>query len=154
MLKRAAMVDMTFVPYQGVAPAVSALLGGHVTSTLTTYSTVSEQYEAGRLRALAALSPARAKAMPEVPAVAEFGYAGVDVEIWYGLVAPRGTPRGTLSHLGRLFTAALEAPRVTERLGLQGLYPQPRCGAEFDALIRNQYDEYGRIVREANIKPE
>lgn len=154
VLKRAAMVDMTFVPYQGAAPAVSALLGGHVTSTITTYSTVSEQYQAGRLRALAALSPERTKAMPEVPAVAEYGYAGVDVEIWYGLVAPRGTPRATLSRLGRLFTAALEAPRVTERLAVQGLYPQPDCGAAFDALIRQQYDDYGRIIREANIKAE
>jgi tripartite-type tricarboxylate transporter receptor subunit TctC len=154
VLKRAAMMDMTFVPYQGAAPAVSALLGEHVTSALTTYSSVSEQYQAALLRGLAALSPGRSKVMPDVPAAGEYGYTGVDVEIWYGLVAPRGTPQATLSRLRGLFTAALGAPQVTERLGVQGLYPQPACGAEFDALIRNQYDEYGRIIRGANIRAE
>jgi tripartite-type tricarboxylate transporter receptor subunit TctC len=71
---RAANVDITFVPYPGVAPAVNALLGGHVSSAFSTYSTVSEQVNAGRLRALATGSPTRIGPLPEVPTVAESGY--------------------------------------------------------------------------------
>src|SRR5947209_1817793 len=107
MLKRLANVDMTFVPYPGVAPAVNALLGGHVSSALTTYSSVAEQLKAGRLRVLAAASRMRIEALPNVPTVAESGYPGFDVDIWDGLVAPAKTPKETVSRLSALFAAAM-----------------------------------------------
>jgi tripartite-type tricarboxylate transporter receptor subunit TctC len=154
MLKRAAQVDMIFVPYPGAAPAINALLGEHVTSTLTTYSTVAEQLKAGRLHALATPSLKRIEAMPNVPTVEESGNKGVELDVWYGLVAPRRTPKETISQLAGLFTAAVQAPEVKAKLAVQGLYPEPMCGADFDALIRKQYDEYGRIIRESNIKAE
>ena len=155
MLKRVANVDMTFVPYPGVAPAVNALLGGHVISALTTYSSVAEQLKAGKLRALATASLTRLEALPDVPTVAESGYNDFEVDIWDGLVAPAKTPKETISQLSGLFAAVMQVPDVKAKLVAQGLYPvDSMCGAEFDALMRKQYDEYGRIIREANIKAE
>jgi tripartite-type tricarboxylate transporter receptor subunit TctC len=155
MLKRVAKVDMTFVPYPGAAPAVNALLGEHVTSALTTYSTVAEQLKAGRLHALATTSLRRIDAMPNIPTV-DSTYKGFDLDIWYGLVAPTKTPKETISQLAGLFTAAMQAPEVKAKLAVQGLYPDPEplCGTDFDALIRKQYEEYGRVIRESNIKAE
>jgi tripartite-type tricarboxylate transporter receptor subunit TctC len=155
MLKRRANVDMTFVPYPGVAPAVTALLGGHVTSALTTYSSVAEQLKAGELRALDTASRTRIEGLPNVPTVAELGYKDFEVDIWDGLVAPAKTPKETIAQLSGLFAAAMQVPEVKAKLVAQGLYPVDSvCGPEFDALIRKQYDEYGRVIQEANIKSE
>jgi tripartite-type tricarboxylate transporter receptor subunit TctC len=149
MLKRAAKVDMTFVPFPGNAPAVNALLGDHVTSMFGTYSDVAEQLTAGNLRALAVASRSRIEALPDVPTVAEAGYKDYEVEIWFGLVAPAKTPKSTISLLADWFTAAMRVPEVKAKLAMQGM-----CGAEFGAFLRKQYDDYGLAIREANIKTE
>jgi tripartite-type tricarboxylate transporter receptor subunit TctC len=154
MLKRAANLNMTFVPYPGGAPAVTALLGEHVTSMFTDYPTSAEQLKAGKLRALATGSQTRAEALPDVPTVAESGYKDYDVEQWWGLFAPAKTPKETVSQLVGWFTAALQVPEVKAKLVAQGLYPVGICGADFGAFVRKQYDDYGRAIREANIKAE
>lgn len=154
MLKRAAKVDMTFVPYPGTAPAVTALLGDHVTSALTVYASASEQLKAGRLRALATVSPTRIEALADVPTVAETGFKDYEVDLWNGLVAPAKTPKETISQLAGWFTAALQASEIKPKLAAQGLYPVEMCGADFAIYLRKQYDEYGRVIREANIKAE
>jgi tripartite-type tricarboxylate transporter receptor subunit TctC len=154
MLKRAAHVNLTFVPYPGGAPAVNALLGEHVTSVLTSYASSAEQLKAGKLRALAAATRTRIEPLPEVPTVAESGYKDYEVDFWNGLFAPAKTPKETISRLAGWFTAALQAPEVKAKLVVLGLFPVGMCGADFTALIRKQYDEYGRIIREANIKTE
>jgi tripartite-type tricarboxylate transporter receptor subunit TctC len=150
-LKRAAHVDMVYVPYPGVAPAVNALLGEHVTSIITSYSSAAEQFKAGKLRALAMTTRGRIDAMPDVPTVAESGYAGYGEETWFGLFAPSQTPQGTVSELGEWFSAAVRAPDVGRKLAVQGLYPRTICGADFAGLVRRDFDEFGRSVREAKI---
>jgi tripartite-type tricarboxylate transporter receptor subunit TctC len=154
MLKRAADVKMTYVPYPGSAPAVSALLGEHVTSVFATYPNVAEQVKAGQLRALATASHTRIESLPEVPTLAESGYKDFEADLWYGVVAPAKTSREMLSQLAGLFAAALQAPEIKPKLNVQGLYPVGICGADFGAYLRKQYDEYGRVIREANIKAE
>jgi tripartite-type tricarboxylate transporter receptor subunit TctC len=153
-LKRASKVDMTFVPYPGNGPAVNALLGEHVTSMLASYATVAEQLNAGKLRALATESRTRIEPLPEVPTVAESGYKDYDVDYWLGILAPAKTPKGTVSQLAGWFTAALQVPETKRKLVAQGLFPVGMCGADFDALLRKQYDEFGRVIRAANIKAE
>ena len=153
-LKRAANVDMTFVPYAGIAPAVNALLGEHVTSYFGNFRDVAEQITAGKLRALATSSRTRIEPLPDLPTVAESGYKDYELEGWFGLFAPARTPKETVSQLAVWFTAALHAPAVKAKLVVQGLYPAGICGADFSALIRRQYDEYGHAIREANIKAE
>jgi tripartite-type tricarboxylate transporter receptor subunit TctC len=145
---------MTFVPYPGVAPAINALLGEHVTSVLGTYSTVAEQLNAGKLRALATASRTRIEPLPEVPTVAESGYNNYEVDYWLGLLAPAKTPKETISRLAGWFTAALQALDVKRKLVAQGLNPVGMCRADFDALLHKQYDDFGRVIREANIKAE
>jgi tripartite-type tricarboxylate transporter receptor subunit TctC len=155
MLKRAAKVDMTFVPYPGIAPAVNALLGGHVTSYWGVYRDVSEQIDAGRLRAITTSSAEnRIGTLKELPTIAEAGYKDVTVGAWFGLFAPARTPKETVSQLAEWFSAALQAPEVKERLVAQGLYPLQMCGSDFATYIRKQYEYYGRIIRETNIRTE
>jgi tripartite-type tricarboxylate transporter receptor subunit TctC len=120
MLKRAANVTLTYVPYPGSAPAVNALLGEHVTSLHTGYTAVVEQLKAGKLRALATSSRTRIEALPEVPTVAESGYKDYEADQWYGVLAPAKTPRETVSQLTGWFVSALQVPEVKAKLVLQG----------------------------------
>jgi tripartite-type tricarboxylate transporter receptor subunit TctC len=154
MLKRAANVDLTYIRYQGNAPASNALLGGHVTSVLAVYPAVAELVKAGKLRALATASRRRIEALPDVPTVIEFGYRDYEVDIWLGLVGPANTPTGITSQIASWFTAALQAPEIKSKLAAQETYPVAMCGSDFGAFIRKQYDETGRIIREANIEAE
>jgi tripartite-type tricarboxylate transporter receptor subunit TctC len=154
MLKRATGVNITYVPYPGGAPALTALLGGHVTSQLADYAPLAEQLKNGSLRALATPSATRIAQLPDVPTVAESGYTDIKVDSWYGLLAPIGTAKETISRVAGWFAGALQKPDVAAKLVTLGLYPTAICGAEFAAHLRNEYDRYGRVVREANIKPE
>jgi tripartite-type tricarboxylate transporter receptor subunit TctC len=153
-LKRAAEADIIFVPYPGAAPAVTAVLGAHVTSALVPYVVVAEHLQAGKLRALAVAARHRTEALPDLPTVAEAGYPGVESELWNGLVAPARTPKATLSQLIGWFSAALRAPEIRAKLILQGQFPVGICGDEFAALIRDQYEENGRVIRAAGMKAE
>jgi tripartite-type tricarboxylate transporter receptor subunit TctC len=153
-LKRAAKVEMTFVSYPGGAPAINALLGEHVTSVLAAYSTVAGQLSSAKLRVLAVATKTRIKPLPDVPTIAESGYKDYQLDFWLGLVAPAKTSKETTSQLARWFTAAVQAPEVKAKLVAQGMYPSVTCGADFTAFLRIQYDDFGRVIREANIKPE
>jgi tripartite-type tricarboxylate transporter receptor subunit TctC len=152
MLKRTAKFDMTFVPFPGTAPAVTALLGGHVQAFMGNYSDVSAQVDAGKLRALAITSRKRIALLPDVPTVAESGYADYEWEGWFAMFVPAKTPAEKTSRLADWFSAAMRVPEVKSRLATQGLYSSGLCGAEFGALIRTQHRDYGRVIREANIK--
>jgi tripartite-type tricarboxylate transporter receptor subunit TctC len=89
-----------------------------------------------------------------VPTVAESGYKDYEVDFWFGVAAPAKTPKEVVSQLAGWFTAAMRAPEVRAKLEVQGYLPVGLCGADFRALLRKQYDEYGRVIREANIKAE
>jgi tripartite-type tricarboxylate transporter receptor subunit TctC len=145
---------MTFVPYPGGAAAVNALAGGHVTTALATYSTASGPLSAGQLRALASLSRTRIEALPDVPTAAESGYKDYEMDYWVGMLAPAKTPKEKVSQLAGWFTAALQAPELRAKLVPLGLHSVGVCGADFAALLQKQYDDFGRIIREANIKAE
>jgi len=151
MLMRAANVKMTYVPYAGGAPVVNALLGGHVTSALLTYTSSGEHLTANRLRALAATTHARIEALPKVPTVAESGYKDYEMDFWVGLFAPANTPKETVAQIAGWFTAALQGPEARRSLVAVGAYPVGMCGADFAALVRKQSDVFGRIARDLNV---
>jgi tripartite-type tricarboxylate transporter receptor subunit TctC len=153
-LKRITGANLTFVPFPGNTGAVNALLGEHLTSALANYVEVFEQLKAGRLRALATTSRARIPQLPDLPTVAELGYPGYECEVWFGLVAPAGTPKETVGELAQWFVAAMQAPDVKQRLMTLGLNPITASDADFVALLHRKHDEYGRIIREANIRGE
>lgn len=152
--KRVAKVDITYIPYPGGPPAVSALLGAHITTVLANYSDVVDHLKAGKLRALATATRARIALLPEVPTVAESGYEGYDLDVWVGVLAPAKTPNEATSQLARWFTAAMKVPEIESKLVTLGYYPVGLCGADFSAHIKRQSEEYGRIIRVSNIKAE
>lgn len=151
---RAEKVSMTYVPFSGSAAAVTAVLGQHVTSAFSGLAVVSEHVKADKLRALAVGTAKRIGGMPDVPTLDESGYKGVEVDSWFGIVTPAGTPKETLAQLSGWFRAALQAPEVKAKLAMQELYPVGTCGDEYGALIRKSYDEYGRMISEAGLKKE
>jgi tripartite-type tricarboxylate transporter receptor subunit TctC len=154
MLKRVADLDMIHVPYPGGAPAVTALLGGHVTAVIANYSEVEAHLASGKLRALATASRQRIAAAPDLPTVAESGYPNYNTEVWFGLVAPAKTPADTISQLAGWFGTALANADVKAKLKLQEMYPVGTCGAGFATYLRDQFDAYARVIREADIKAE
>jgi tripartite-type tricarboxylate transporter receptor subunit TctC len=153
-LKRAAKVEMTFVPYAGTAPAVNALLGEHVTSYFGNYADVREQAAAGKLRVLATGSATRTELLPDVPTIAESGFPSVHIEVWFGIFAPGKTPDETQTRLAAMFSTAVHSADLKSKLLLQGLYATGICGAQFRDFVRSQYDDYGRMIRETNFPRE
>jgi tripartite-type tricarboxylate transporter receptor subunit TctC len=153
-LKRAAGVNITYVPYQGSGPAVNALMGEHLTAVFASYPNVVEPVRSGRLRALAIASLARIEQLPEAPTVIESGFKDYEADLWYGVVAPAKTPKEVLAQLAGWFTAAIQVPEIKSKLLAQGLFPVGTCGAGFSDFLRKQYDDYGVAIREANIKAQ
>ena len=150
MLKRAAGINVNYVPYPGTAPAINALLGGHVTAVFADYPTVVSQLASGSLRALVTASQARIEPLKEVPTLAE-AVTPYEADIFYGIVAPAKTPADALAQLSGWFDAALKDPDMKPKLARQGLFPVGKCGAEFGTYLRKQVEEYSRVIREANI---
>ncbi|MDT5009205.1 MAG: hypothetical protein QOH57_822, partial [Mycobacterium sp.] len=153
-VKSVAHVPMTYVPFPGNAPTVNAVLGGHVTAGIANYSDLAGHFNSGTLRPLATLTPRRIEPLPELPTAAEGGYREFEYELWFGMFAPARTPKERIAQLTDWFTDALKVPEVREKLTMQGLYPVGTCGADFARLIRTQFEDYGRVIREANIKGE
>jgi len=153
-LKRAAGVNMIYVPYQGSGPAVNALLGEHVTSVLASYPNVVEQVRTGTLRALATASPTRIPELPDVPTIADSGFKDYESDIWFGVMAPAKTPDQAVSQLAGWFTAALQAPELKPKLAPQGLFAVGTCGAEFGAFIRRELDKWSKVAEAAKIEKQ
>jgi tripartite-type tricarboxylate transporter receptor subunit TctC len=151
VLKRAANINVTYVPYGGTAPAINALMGNHVAAVWADYPTVVSQLSSGALRGLVTTSRTRVEALPEVPTLIETGISNYEADIFYGIVAPAKTPPEMVNRLSGWLTGALKAPDMKPKLAQQGLFPVGICGAEFGAYLRRQVDDYTRIIREANI---
>jgi tripartite-type tricarboxylate transporter receptor subunit TctC len=151
VLRRAAGLDITYVPYPGTAPAINALMGGHVNAVWADYPTVVSQLKSGTLRGLVTSSEKRVATMPDVPTLIETGIVKYTSDIFYGIVAPAKTPAAELAKLSSWFSAAIRAPELQPKLAQQGLFPLNQCGAAFGEFIRNTAADYARIIREANI---
>ena len=152
-LKHDAGLDFLYVPFSGGGPAINALLGNHVTAVLAEYAPLSEHLKAGTLRPLAVTSTARVALLPGVPTIAET-YPGFEVDFWWGLFAPAHTPDALLSQLAEWFTAAMQKPEVKAKLNELGFFPAGICGQDFAALLRKQYEDYGRVIRSANMRTD
>jgi len=151
VLRRAAGIEITYVPYPGTAPAINALMGGHVATVWADYPTVVSQLKSGTLRGLVTSSAKRVESMPDVPTLIETGVVTYTSDIFYGIVAPAKTPAAELAKLSNWFSAAIKAPDIQPRLAKQGLFPLDQCGAAFGDFIRNTAADYARIIREAKI---
>jgi tripartite-type tricarboxylate transporter receptor subunit TctC len=153
-LKLLAKVNMVFVPFNGNTPALNQLLGGHVGAVMSNYSEAVEQVNAGKLRALATAGKTRLATWPNVPTIAEQGFPSYAVEVWYGLLAPAKTPKDKIAELSKWCAEAMLAPELKPKWDLQGLAPVGSSAEAFGAHLRQQSEDYARVIREANIKGE
>lgn len=153
MLKARAGINLVHVPYRGGAPATTATMAGEVAAMFAGTST-APQIRAGRLRALAVAGAKRSFAFPELPTIAEF-YPGFDNSIWLGLFGPAGMPDDVLKKLRGEINRILESAEVREKLnGAGSLEPLVTTPEEFNALIRRDYERFGRLIKEVGIKAD
>ncbi|MGJ7511721.1 Bug family tripartite tricarboxylate transporter substrate binding protein [Variovorax sp. GT1P44] len=117
--------DLQHIPYKGTGPALNDLLGGQVSMSFTDVLTALRYVKAGKLRALGIATAERSQAMPDLPTLAEQGVTGYDVSVFFGIVAPAGTPPATVAKLNKAFADALATPKVKALFASQGLEPAP-----------------------------
>jgi tripartite-type tricarboxylate transporter receptor subunit TctC len=154
MLKRATKANFTFVPYPGYTPAVQALLGDQVTVAQADLATLQGQIQTGKLRALVTMARRRIDLLPDVPTIAEAGYADAEAEFFGGVIAPVKTPKEMIAKLTDLFTAAIRAPGVKTKFSTLGFFSGGECGADFAAILHKNYADYRRIIHDVNFKME
>jgi tripartite-type tricarboxylate transporter receptor subunit TctC len=140
------------VPYRGLAPALTDLLGGQVQLVLSSIPAAIQYIRAGRLQALAVTSATRAEALPELPAVGEF-VPGLEASQWYGIVAPKATPAEIVNKLNKEINAGLVDPKTKVRLVELGGMVLAGSPADFAKLIADETEKWGKVIRAANIKP-
>ena len=152
MLKSALKLEMIYAPYPGGAPAVTALIGGHVDAVLANYSEVAQQILGGKVRAIAVTSRERLDMLKDVPTVAESGYPDFEVAAWFGMVVTGGSPPAAVARLNAEVNNALKAPDVRDKLLAQGLYPAGGTPEQFGAHIRSEMGKYAKVIKEAGIR--
>jgi tripartite-type tricarboxylate transporter receptor subunit TctC len=152
MLARQANARMLIVPYKGIAPAVTELLGGQVDVLFGNPLAVMPLVTGGQLRPVAVSSARRLAALPAVPPVAEQGFPGFDAVNWSGLVAPAHTPDAVIARLNAAAMAALARPDMIERLALDGSEPFPGSAAAFAAFMRSEAAKWGSVVRDIGLR--
>ena len=144
-------LELVHVPYKGVGPALTALLGNEVAALLSTFASALPHVKSGRLRALGVTSAQRAPALPDIPTIAESGVPGYEYGTWYGLLAPAGTPRAIVGKLNRATAEVLASPKTAERFVGQGLTPTPSTPAQFGTHLKSETERWIKVVREAKI---
>jgi tripartite-type tricarboxylate transporter receptor subunit TctC len=154
LLKMMAKVDLVHVPFKGGGPAMQAMLGGQIHSYFATPVAAGPHVKAGKVKALATTGPRRDPFMADVPTVAESGYPGYEATNWYAYLAPAKTPRDILERLNREIVKALHSAEVKDLLAKQGLEPAPGTPEQLAAFIKREYDTWGKVVKEAGIKPQ
>jgi tripartite-type tricarboxylate transporter receptor subunit TctC len=154
LLKSVAGLDIRHIPYKGVLGAIPDLLGGRVTMMFSPIPVVLPLVREGKLRALAVTSLRRSSAAPELPTIAESGYPGFEVTLWYGLLAPAGTPATIVRKLHLETAKALALPDLRAKLadlGLEGIGNSPN---EFAAVIKSEIPKWAKVIKESGVKPD
>jgi tripartite-type tricarboxylate transporter receptor subunit TctC len=154
LFKNLTGTELLHVPYRGSGPAVIDLIAGRITMMFDATPSLLPNIMAGKLRPLAAASPQRHRLLPDVPSFAELGYPGMDIALWYGVVAPGGTPASVVQRLNAALVKILDMPDIRKSLADQGADVQSGTAEAFDAFMRNESARWGTVVKQAGIKPE
>ncbi|MFT4118471.1 Bug family tripartite tricarboxylate transporter substrate binding protein [Bradyrhizobium sp.] len=152
LFKLTARIDIVHVPYRGAAPAVNDLLGQQVQMTFLDLPVLLPQIKAGALRAIAVGSPERAPTAPDVPTTAEAGFPDLRIENWYGMVAPKGTPKDIVAALHRLTTQAMADPAVKEKLAAQGATLVGDEPEHFRQFIADETAKWAKVIKDAGVE--
>ncbi|MDQ7998985.1 MAG: tripartite tricarboxylate transporter substrate binding protein [Pseudomonadota bacterium] len=151
LLMQGTGTELLHVPYKGTAGAVTDLLGGRIDAMFLPVHVALPHIQAGKLRALATGSAKRLPQLPEVPTLAEAGVAVDNVDMWYGVLAPKGTPPEVVARLNREIAAVLRQPAVAKSFESQGMVPASSTPAEFGTLIQKDTQRWAAVVKRGNI---
>ena len=152
LFKLQARVSITHIPFSGTAGAVNAVLSGDVPLMFLPVHVAMAQVKGGRLVALAAAGDQRSSLAPDVPTLAELGYKGVEADLWYGMLAPAGTPAEIVAKVNADMRKVLALPEVKSALVAQGMEIAPSSPEEMGALMRRDAARWATVVRQAGIK--
>jgi tripartite-type tricarboxylate transporter receptor subunit TctC len=152
LLFHTARIKLNHVPYKGGAPAAADAIAGHVEAIYSLISTQTPHIRSGRLRGIVVSSARRSGALPEVPTVAESGYAGFEASGWLGFALPAKTPKPVVDRLNKEIVAVLRTKEVEAQLTDLGMDPEPTDPALFHALIKSDFSRWAKVVRDAGIK--
>jgi len=151
LFKKSAGVNIVGIPYRGASLAMTDLLSGTVHLYFGTIPAVNKQVEAGKLRVLAVSSAKRLSMMPNVPTVAESGLPGFEVNGWFGLFAPAGTPAPIIAKLNKETVAILNMPEVRKKFEDAGIIPGGGTPADLGRLLNTEITKWGAVIKEAGI---
>lgn len=153
-IKYEAKLDFTIVPYKGTSPALTDVMGGHISAMVDALPSTMPHVKSGKLRPLAVTSAKRIPQLPDVPTVAESGLPGFEMVSWYGLWGPAKMPPELVTKINQEVVKALKSPQAAKSLGEYGFIVSGSTPEEFRAYIKQEFDKYGRLVKAANIKLE
>jgi len=154
LFKSMARINIVHVPYKGGPPATAATVGGEVSMLFNTVGSVQPSVKSGRLRALAVTTTSRSGALPDVPTMAEAGLPGFEMQSWFGLLAPAGTPRPIISRLNAETNKALNTPEMKSAIATMGANLMSGSPEQFADHIKSEIGRIGEIVKAAGIKTE
>ena len=154
LLSSMAKARFLHIPYKGSGPLVQDAVGGHVDMAVSSVPPAVPLVRAGKLRALAVTSSARSEALPDVPTMAELGFAGYEFNTWVGVAVPKGTPKEVVDRLRDGMVAALGASEVQATLRDQGAVPAGTTAEQFRQFVHDEVAKSDRIVSQAGIQPE
>ncbi|WP_057049304.1 tripartite tricarboxylate transporter substrate binding protein, partial [Bordetella pertussis] len=144
--------DMVHVPYKGASPSNADVIAGQVQLTFNTLPPLMTSIRAGKVRALAVTGKQRSQLLPEVPTIDEAGVAGYDVQTWYGIHAPAGTPAAVVDRLNQALVAVLSNAQVRAALVGQGYEVATSTPGEFSRMVRDDVAKWRKVVKEAKVK--
>jgi tripartite-type tricarboxylate transporter receptor subunit TctC len=142
------------VPYRGGPPALNDVVGGHVPIGVLSVLQVMPQVEAKQLKPLAVTSKGRTEVWPDVPSISEQGVTGYEAELWFGVIAPRGTPDAIVDRLNKEIVRFVQSDFMKKRLATQGARAIGTSREEFTAFMRGEQEKWGKVLSEIKIKPE
>ena len=154
LLKSMTGIDVVHVPYKGVGPAMSDLMGGHVASMVSNIASAKPHIDSGKLRPLGVTSRARAPALPDVPSMDEAGLKGYEVLNWFGMFAPAGTPSPIITRMHVEAKKLLDTPEMKKRLASEGAEPISSTPSDFAAFVKSEMQQWSEVGRVAKIQPE
>ena len=154
MLKLTAKVNLSHTPFQGAAPGLVAVAGGHVTMLYGNATEIAPSVKSGKVRAIVVTSPERADVLPDVPTMREAGYPELEATNWSGLVVPSATPPATIARLNAELVRALRSADIQEKFKSHGMTPAPSSPEQFGAFLQSESARYATVVREAGVKAD
>lgn len=147
-------LQFTHVPYKGMAPALTDVLGGQTQMSMPTIPGGLPHVQSGRLRALGVSGAKRSPAAPDIPTIAEAGVPGFEASNWYGLVAPRGTPRNVIAQINQEFVRVLAIPELRAKLLAMGMEAESSSPEAFSDYMKNDAIKWGKIIKAVALRGE